>query len=29
MSGIYLLAGLIAAGLLGYLIFALLNAEDL
>ncbi|MER2527073.1 MAG: K(+)-transporting ATPase subunit F [Candidatus Competibacter denitrificans] len=29
MSGIYLLAGVIAAALLGYLIFALLNAEDL
>ncbi|MER2528823.1 MAG: K(+)-transporting ATPase subunit F [Candidatus Competibacter denitrificans] len=29
MSGIYLLAGVIAVGLLGYLIFALLNAEDL
>lgn len=29
MSGIYLLAGVIAAVLLGYLIFALLNAEDL
>ncbi|MFZ1494125.1 MAG: potassium-transporting ATPase subunit F [Candidatus Competibacter denitrificans] len=29
MSGIYLLAGSIAAGLLGYLIFALLKAEDL
>ncbi|CDI00823.1 conserved hypothetical protein [Candidatus Competibacter denitrificans Run_A_D11] len=29
MSGIYLLAGVIAVGLLGYLIFALLKAEDL
>ncbi|MFZ1326368.1 MAG: K(+)-transporting ATPase subunit F [Candidatus Contendobacter sp.] len=29
MSGIYLLAGVIAVGLLGYLIFALLDAEDL
>lgn len=29
MSWIYVLAGSIAAGLLGYLIFALLDAEDL
>ncbi len=29
MTGIYLLAGLVAAGLLAYLIFALLNAEGL
>ncbi|MGB4947550.1 MAG: potassium-transporting ATPase subunit F [Candidatus Competibacter denitrificans] len=29
MTGMYLLAGLIAAGLLVYLVLALLKAEDL